>query len=131
MFSSSKDVFIHGVTVYGSCQGAGIYDAVVAIKEGSINADKAIKRVELSTDTNEKVYEIDFDTPVLIEKGKQYDIVLTMKGPASYYGEKGKSEIECEGVQFKFGKSKYSDNTTNEGRGQLPGIIFDVIPGPN
>ncbi|KAL3858384.1 hypothetical protein ACJMK2_012975 [Sinanodonta woodiana] len=131
MISSSKDVLIHGVTVYGSCNGVGLYDAVVVIKGGSLSADMATKKVQLSTDIKEKVYEIFFDTPVLMENGKQYNIVLTMKGPASYYGEKGKTEIESEGVIFKFEKSKFSDNTTNEGRGQLPGIIFDVIQGPN
>ncbi|KAK3588856.1 hypothetical protein CHS0354_035998 [Potamilus streckersoni] len=128
MFSVSKNVLIHGVTVYGCCQGAGKYDIMLAIKEAPYSVDKSMKRQQLATDSSEKMYNIYFDEPILIEKDKQYNIVLIMKGPGSYYGVKGKSEIECEGVKFRFKTSSLSDNTTNEVRGQLPGIAFETIP---
>ncbi|KAL3858385.1 hypothetical protein ACJMK2_012976 [Sinanodonta woodiana] len=128
MFSVSKNILIHGVTVYGCCQGAGKYEVFLAIKEAPYNVDKAIKVQQLETDSSEKVYDIYFDAPILIEKNKQYNIILSMKGPGSYYGVKGRTEIECEGVQFKFEKSTYSTNTTNTENGQLPGIVFEIIP---
>ncbi|KAL3858386.1 hypothetical protein ACJMK2_012977 [Sinanodonta woodiana] len=128
MFSVSKNILIHGVTVYGCCQGAGKYEVSLAIKEAPYNVDKAIKKQQLETDSSEKMYNIYFDAPILIEKNKQYNIILCMKGPGSYYGVKGRTEIDCEGVQFKFKKSTLSVNTTDEVRGQLPGIVFEIFP---
>ena len=45
-----------------------------------------------------------------------------IQGPKSYYGEGGKTSVECEGVRFTFHQppSIGITNETNEIRGQFP-----------
>ena len=47
-------------------------------------------------------FDVMFDPPVFLEKGKAYDIVSLIKGPPSWYVTDGKESVEALGIQFSF-----------------------------
>ena len=69
-------------------------------------------------------FDVKFDLPVCLQENKNYKLVSLMKGPNSWYGEAGRTSVECEGIRFTFTSSDASCNNTSETRGQFPAFIF-------
>ena len=45
-------------------------------------------------------FDILFDTPVILESGKRYEVRSMISGPQSWYGRKGQTRVNFEGMNF-------------------------------
>ena len=72
-------------------------------------------------------FDVMFDHPVCLEKGKAYDIVSLIKGPPSLHWTCGKESVEALGIQFSFSSSDASSNGTKRKSGQFPALIFSTM----
>ena len=122
----NKDVRLHGVQHFGreGCE----YTVSMEIKEATSNLSLVKKSGTYSSekDLNQIYYGFDvlFDTPVILESGKKYEISSMISGPQSWYGEEGQTCVNFEGINFSFSTSKSAFNRTDEKRGQFPAFIF-------
>lgn len=126
-FTCSEDIIIKGVQVYGSNQGPGNMEVSVHLKQEPYKAIVAIKHALVETDGKQKIYNIYFDNPVDIKKSKKYTFTLVVKGPTTYYGTGGEAESLRENIKFTFEKTELSTNNTSPERGQIPGIIYELL----
>ena len=69
-------------------------------------------------------FDVLIDTPVILKSGKRYEIGSMISGPPSWYGGKGQTPVNFEGINFTFSWSASSGNGTNEEQGQFPVILF-------
>ena len=124
--SVDKGIRLLGVQHFG-CEG-GEYTVSMEItdtKSGSSLA-KTSGTYSCEKDMDHAYYGFDvlFNSPVVLEPENTYKIISVIKGPRSWYGEKGKQEIETAGVGFTINNSVYSTNGTDVTRGQFPGFLF-------
>ena len=103
-------------TVSGSC---------VASKSGVYSSEKKHQEV-----TNYYGFTVLFDDAVPIKQNNCYEVVSLVDGDRSWYGNEGKSTVECFGVTFTFNKSEEEtdNNKTDVDRGQFPVLLFEVDP---
>ena len=109
----------------------GEYTVSVELKD-TINSFCLVKQTGTYFSVKDETYrfngfDVMFDHPVFLEKGKAYDIVSLIKGPPSLYGTDGKESVEALGIQFSFSSSAASGNGTNVNSGQFPALIFSTI----
>ncbi|XP_022810558.1 BTB/POZ domain-containing protein 6-like [Stylophora pistillata] len=71
-------------------------------------------------------FDVMFDRPVILKADKEYKVKSLIKGPKSWYGERGQTPVECQGVRFTFRNSAPENNGTSETAGQFPGVLFTV-----
>ena len=129
-FTVNKDILLSGVEHFG-CKG-GIYTvrtelidtascSYVANKSGVYSSEKKHQEV-----TKYYGFTVLFDDAVPIKQNNCYEVVSLINGDPSWYGNKGKSTVECFGVTFTFNDSK--DKTDNNGTrvnvGQFPALLF-------
>ncbi|XP_045172289.2 BTB/POZ domain-containing protein 6-like [Mercenaria mercenaria] len=129
-FTCSNDIMVKGFQIYGSNQGPGNLEISVHLKQEPYRANVAIKHAIVETDGKQKIYNVYFDNLVAIKKNKKYTFTLVMKGPTTYYGTSGQQILIRDNVQFKFEKSDLSTNNTTPDRGQIPGIVYELMPPP-
>ena len=122
----NKAIWLRGVQHFGS--EGGKYTVSIEIKD-AINGSSLSKQsgsYSSAQDTGVAYYgfNVPFDPPIILQKGRRYDIVSQISGPLSWYGKHGKTVAESNGVRFTFSKSNDSTNGTSENRGQFPAFLF-------
>ena len=127
--SVSKPVTLQGVHHFGS--EGGEYTVSVEIKD-TINGFSLVKQTGTYFSQKDETnlcygFDVMFDHPVCLEKGKAYDIVSLIKGPPSLYLTCGKESVEALGIQFSFSNSAASSNGTKVKSGQFPALIFSTM----
>ncbi|XP_044183961.1 BTB/POZ domain-containing protein 6-like [Acropora millepora] len=121
-----KDVRLHGVQHFGreGCE----YTVSMEIKDTATNLSMVKKSGTYSSekDLDHFYYGFDvlFDTPVILESGKRYEISSMISGPRSWFGEKGKTPLNFEGINFTFSALDGPRNGTTEKVGQFPVFLF-------
>ncbi|XP_078376531.1 BTB/POZ domain-containing protein 6-like [Oculina patagonica] len=136
-FSVTSPIKLHGVQHFGS--EGGEYTVQAEVKDttdGSsmIKHSGVFSSVKQETDTYYS-FDVLFDHPVCLEKGRKYNIDALISGPRSWYGgyiisgagRKVKKAVECKGVYFTFTSSDSSPNGTYVTGGQFPAIIFSQL----
>lgn len=122
----TEDIQLHGVLIYGSCDGPKEFDAKITILETN-KAPKVMQVFKTKSDGHTKYYECLFTNPVQIIRYRQFIIMLEMKsGKNTFCGENGLENVEQNGITFKFTRSDLSMNNTNTSRGQIPGLIYSA-----
>ena len=71
-------------------------------------------------------FDVMFDVPISLERGRTYEIVSLIEGPSSWRVKSGKYTDEVEGVQFSFSTSATSENGTSLNIGQFPSFVFSA-----
>ena len=126
----SKPVILHGVQHLGSEGGIYTVSLEVRTKDGAIGVSllKLTGRYSSEIDETNDYYGFDvmFDVPVSLERGKTYEIVSHIEGPSSWRVINGKYTDEVEGIEFSFSNSSISKNGTDANRGQFPAFIFST-----
>ena len=121
-----KDVRLHGVQHFGrkGCE----YTVSMEIKDAATNLSIVKKSGTYSSekDLDHVYYGFDllFDTPVILESGKRYEINSMIRGPQSWYGQKGQTPVNFEGLNFAFSALDAPGNGTSEKVGQFPVFLF-------
>ena len=133
-FTVNKDIHLIGVEHFGRERCAytvrtELIDTVsgscVASKSGVYSSEKKHQEV-----TNYYGFTVLFDDAVPIKQNNCYEVVSLVDGDRSWYGNEGKSTVECFGVTFTFNKSEEEtdNNKTDVDRGQFPVLLFEVDP---
>ena len=130
-FTVNKDIHLIGVGHFGREGGTytvrtQLIDTVsgscVANKSGVYSSEKKHQEV-----TNYYGFTVLFDDAVPVKQNNCYEVVSLVNGGPSWYGNIGKSTVECFGVTFTFNDSK--DKTDNNGTGvnlgQFPALLFE------
>ena len=129
-FSVSKPVTLFGVQHFGS--EFGEYTVVTEVKD-SADDSSIVKQSGSYASAKNKLednqyygFDVQFDSPVCLQENKKYKLESFIKGPNSWYGEAGRTSVECEGARFTFTSSdaSVSSNGTSEKRGQFLAFIF-------
>ena len=126
VFSVDKDIRLCGVQHFG--REGSEYTVSMEIKHATSKLSLAKK---FGTYCSEKDldhpyygFDILFDSPVILESGKKYEISSMISGPDSWFGEKGQRSVSFEEINFKFSRSASRNSGTNEEWGQFPAFIF-------
>ena len=128
-FSVSKPVTLFGIQHFGS--EFGEYTVVTEVKD-SADDSSIVKQSGSYASAKNKLednqyygFDVQFDRPVCLQENKKYKLVSLIKGPSSWYGNAGRTSVECGGgVRFTFTSSDASSNVTSEIWGQFPAFIF-------
>ena len=126
ILSVDKDISLHGVQHFG--REGSVYTVSMEIKVTTSNLSLAKKSGIYSSkkDLNHIYYGFDvlFDTPVILESGKRYEVSSMISGPRSWYGKQGQTSVNFEGINFTFSRSDSVRNGTDKKRGQFPAFFF-------
>ena len=127
--SVSDNVVFHGVRLFGR-EGAtysvtvGIYDKrtrtvteKLTEKVGTFDTDKDITNGYYG-------FDVLFKRPVPVKRNEKYEIRAVIKGPISYYGDQGQTQVTDQGICFSFSAASSSTNGTSVTCGQFPEILF-------
>ena len=125
----SKPVTLQGVQHFGS--EGGKYKVSLEVKDTKSGFSLVKQTDTYSSEKDEtNVYygfDVMFDHPVCLERGKTYEIASVIEGPPSCYMMNGKESVEAQGIQFSFSNSVASGNGTNVNSGQFPALIFSTM----
>ena len=70
-------------------------------------------------------FDVLFDIPVNLDSGKRYEISSKIIGPPSWYGKKGQTLVNFEGINFTFiASDSLIQNGTSERSGQFSVFLF-------
>ncbi|XP_015777435.1 PREDICTED: BTB/POZ domain-containing protein 6-like isoform X2 [Acropora digitifera] len=122
----TKDVHLHGVQHFGreGCE----YTVSMEIKDATTNLSMVKKSGTYSSEKDlDHIYygfDVLFDTPVILESRKRYEISSKIIGLSSWYGEKGETIVNFEGLNFTFRKPDSPGNGTSNASGQFPVFLF-------
>ena len=126
VLSVDKSVNLHGIQHFGS-EGHG-YSVSTEVKDTTNNCTLVKKTGYYSSLKDEKLgyygFTVCFDPPLCLHKSKRYEVRSHITGPMSWFGEGGKTPLECGQVQFNFYSSNSDNNGTSESRGQFSAFIF-------
>ncbi|XP_067044132.1 BTB/POZ domain-containing protein 6-like [Acropora muricata] len=126
ILSVDKDVRLCGVQHFGreGCE----YTVSMEIKDATSKLSLAKKSgtycSEKDLDHLYYGFDILFDSPVILESVKRYEISSMIRGPPSYYGGKGQTSVNFEGINFTFSRLTSPYSGTNEKGGQFPAFLF-------
>ena len=131
-FTVNEDIYLIGVEHFGRERCAytvrtELIDTVsgscVASKSGVYSSEKKHQEV-----TNYYGFTVLFDDAVPIKQNNCYEVVSLVNGDTSWYGDEGKSTVECFGVTFTFHNTeeKTDNNRTGVNGGQFPVLLFEV-----
>ena len=140
VFSVSKAIRLHGVSLFGSksnqytvklriCKGPylpskGSSDSVreLVCKIGTFSSVKMeSKSVQYSG------FNVLFDEPVVILQGIAHCVVASISGPPSWCGENGTNYVKCSDVTFNFKNPTEGKNGTSPKLGQFPQFLFTLV----
>ena len=129
-FSVNKDIFLHGLCIFGIENSA--IDVDLKVEES------AKKLVSKSGQFSSSLYMLEFfsyygftvmfDAPIGIKKNAVYHLQATITEPAGktrVCGDKGLRSVTCSGVTFTFTDCA-GGNGSNELRKQFPELLFTV-----
>ena len=126
-FSVNKPIRLRGVELFGSIGNEYQVSLQVNCTEPFTKCLVTQSGNYASTAReNSKYYGFDvlFDRPIHLEAYKYYELLSIIKGPLSWYGQRGQSSVECQGVLFTFKDPYDSRHRTNASCGQFPSLIF-------
>ena len=129
-FTVNKDIHLIGVGHFGSEGGTytvktQLIDTVsgscVANKSGVYSSEEKHQEI-----TNYYGFTVLFDDAVPVKQNNCYEVVSLVNGDPSWYGNIGRSTVECFGVTFAFNdsKDKTDNNGTGVNMGQFPALLF-------
>ncbi|XP_044184873.1 BTB/POZ domain-containing protein 6-like [Acropora millepora] len=127
VISVDKDVRLCGVRHFG-CKGRE--DTVsLEIKDAKSNLSLAKKSgtycSEEDSDGISYGFDVLIDRPVILESGKRYEITsISGVSLLSWYGVKGQTSVNFEGINLTFSRSASLNGSTNEKAGQFPAFLF-------
>ena len=127
-FLVSKSVCLAGVEMFGS------KDSSYAVQLDLYHGCELISSVQSTTGTqNENLnvqgieyygFDIYFERPVRLSQECRYSVKATVKGPHSYFGSSGKSQIPHDDLVIKFMDSGITCEHTTEIQGQFGRFII-------
>ena len=124
-FSVDKDIYFHGVRLFGTIGHSISYHVDMTFSNTRANDRYYSER----KNTLVPGFDVLLPSPVVVKKGLWYEISATIKGAGSYYGERGMSSVKCAGVSFNFRDCCDPDtpnNKTLSERGQFYEILFSL-----
>ena len=125
-FTTNKDVMFYGVQLFGD-QNGGKYHVTLEIGGTTVRgifSSELVRRERYSW----YGFDVMVSTPIKIEKGRLVEMNASIKGPPSYYFERGQQlNLSSDGVMVTFSKSTKAANGTNETRGQFYEIILGKV----
>lgn len=132
-FVVDKDIQLLGVEHFGR-EGSGYTVNVVlsntsnglcVVKKSGSYSSK-LKHCDTKTFYG---FDVLFDNPVHLKQNVYYELVSLIKGDSSFYGEKGKSIVNCHGMYVSFRNSIETDdsNGTSTDKGQFPTLLFQLL----
>ena len=126
VLSVNKSVKLHGIQHFGS--EGGQYTVSTEVND-TTNGFSLVTKTGSYTSEKDKThvyfgFTVWFDPPLQLHEGRRYEVKSVIQGPVSWYGEKGKSSLECSQVWFSFYSITSGSNGTTESRGQFSGFIF-------
>ena len=104
----NKAVLFHGVRLFGD-SGESQYEVKFTIKEENVTGTYTSKQDGNSVPG----YDVMLSKPIPLFPDEKITIVAKIKGPNSYYGEKGKSSVKVDEVVVTFKNAPYSLSTNN------------------
>ena len=122
-FSVNRRIFIAGLGLYGSNNGASEYRVKIELKRSGATLGQC--QTKFFSDGSSSTFGVYFDHPVQIEANTFYTASATLDGPElSYFGQEGLTEVNVGKVTFQFQCSSDSTNGTGVQGGQMPELIF-------
>ena len=126
VLSVNTSVKLHGIQHFGS-EGHE-YTVSTEVKDTTNNFTLVKKTGSYSSLKDEKLgyygFTVCFDPPLCLHESKRYVVRSLIRGPPSWYGERGNTSLECGQVQFNFYSSNSDTNGTSESKGQFSSFIF-------
>ncbi|XP_078380493.1 BTB/POZ domain-containing protein 6-like [Oculina patagonica] len=128
-FTVNKTITLLGIQHFGS-KGSE-YTVSTEVRD-TTDDSSLVKQSGTYVSEKDKTYDyygfdVRFDRPVCLADNKEYKLVSQIKGPKSWYGEDGKTSVECQGVRFIFRSSPlgfYSSYRISETSGQFPAFLL-------
>ena len=106
----------------------GVYTVSMEIKDATTNLSLVKKSGTYCSEKDlDHIYygfDVVFDTPVILQSGKRYEISSRISGPTSWYGKKGETRVNFEGLNFTFSAHDSRGNGTSETEGQFPVFLL-------
>ena len=106
--STSKSILLHGVKLFGTERGSYTADVNVTEDVESTCSSSLGRQCGTYLSKKEKItqryylFDVLFDEPVCLEKGKRYKIASSVFGPSAWRGSCEKTSVKCDGVTFTF-----------------------------
>ena len=125
----NKPAILHGVQHFGS--EGGKYTVSLEVKDVT-NRFTLVKQRGMYFSQEDETngyygFDVLFDRPVCLERGKRYEIVSLIQGPPSWSATTAKKSVKVQEIQCLFNYSLSSRNGTNVSGGQFPAIIFSTL----
>ncbi|XP_063441933.1 tripartite motif-containing protein 59-like [Mytilus trossulus] len=124
-FSVSKEIELCGFLSYVCSDGSSTCAVTASVQHENNDLVVVTSTIESKLGEN-KMVRTDFPTPVKLLANKKYNVVVVMKGQSYCYGDNGKLVLDINDVVFTFENSPLSENSTDTGRGQIPGFLFRI-----
>ena len=126
ILSVNSVIRLHGVQHFGreGCE----YTVSIEIKDTTSNL-LLVKKSEAYSSEKDLDYiyygfDVLFDTPVILESGKGYEISSMINGPPSWYSDAGQALVNFDRINFTISKSDGTTNGSSDKRGQFPVFLF-------
>ena len=125
-FTVDKPIKLYGVQNFGS--EGGEYTVSTEVKD-TTDGSSLVKQCGVCTCVKDETdsyygFDVQFHRPVCLQENKEYELVSLIKGPESWFGEKGQETVDCQGVQFTFRSSGGDKNGTSDTGGQFPALLI-------
>ena len=126
-FSSSEDIILEKVLVYGSSRQEKKVHVHISIKQKDDEIFST--ETEFFSMKSKPIYDIKVGNKgigVPVKAKETYHIVIIMhsEADAGYYGKGGRSTVKNDNITINFMRSKFSTNNTTESIGQIPGFLY-------
>ncbi|CAC5384712.1 unnamed protein product [Mytilus coruscus] len=125
-FQTSNDGELTSVLLFGSETYSGSSEITINILHGC--SVLSTKQTKINSISGQEIYEIWLEPSVNIVAHNRYTIHLNMKGPATFRGQEYVQKVTNGGdfVVTFLRPLLTSGKNTNETRGQIPGLVFQV-----
>ncbi|KAL4223140.1 BTB POZ domain-containing protein [Mactra antiquata] len=127
-FKCSRNILVTGLYLYGSDQATNDLDIHINLRQQPYGVNAIVQRFMIESDGKQKTYKLMFDQPAVLNKDKLYNIEAVIRGATTYYGSGGQAVLEMDQVTFTFENTDRSTNNTCIERGQIPGIVYELVP---
>ena len=120
-FSVNKDISLLGVRLFGNDAGSE-YQVTFEVKDAKVSGT-------YTSEQNQDYipgFDVMLNEPVALKKNEIVTLAATIKGPQSFGGTSGLSEVTLEGVSVTFSDARLPTNGTNTGIGQFHEIILSI-----
>jgi len=140
VFSVSKSIKLHGISLFGSkdnqyavelkicsCQYLSSKDPTNSAKTLACRLG-TFSSVKMESNTVQySGFNVLFDEPVVIQQGVSHRVIASISGPPSWCGENGSNYVKCSDVTFNFKNALQGKNGTSPKLGQFPQFLFTLI----